>query len=125
LLRDDREQVALHVHPEHETAVLAWHDTVIRRRLPVAARLALFPLLLLSAIGVAAAINAKLILPSAGLAVLSIAVVFRRFPAATPQTVARVGVRGSMALVRALATGVGVLGALITAVGVWLFVHVA
>jgi hypothetical protein len=125
LLHDGREQLLLHVHAEHESSVVAWHESVIRRRPAVATRLALVPLLLLSAIGVAAAINASLILPAAGVAMLSIAAIFRRFPIATPQTLALVGVRMSMALVRGLALGIGVLGALITAVGIWLFVHVA
>jgi hypothetical protein len=117
VLAEGRERRTVTVHAAHEAPFLAWHARVASDTPRFVMTIAFTPLVLLVAVGVAALVGRPAVALVLGLAATALAVVMWTHPYATPQTVRLVGVRRSIALARAGALLMGLVG-LVAAIAV-------
>jgi len=116
-LSQGRERRSVPVHTAHESALVEWHARVAHHTPRLVMTLAFAPLVLLAALGLAALISRGTVFFVLGLALIALAAHMWTHPYATPQTVRLVGVRRSIALVRALAVPLGLGGLVAIVVG--------
>ncbi len=111
-LAEGRERRTVTVHAAHEASFLAWHARVVRHTRRFVTTIAFAPLVLLAVLGVAGLAGRPAVALVLGLALSALALYMWTHPYATPQTVRLVGVRRSIALARAAALLLGVVGLL-------------
>jgi len=111
-LAEGRQRRTVTVHAAHEAPFLAWHARLVSDTPRFVTTIAFTPLVLLAALGLAALVGRPAIALVLGLALTALAVFMWVYPYATPQTVRLVGVRRSIALARAGALLLGVVGLL-------------
>lgn len=112
VLAEGLQRRTMTVHADHEASFLAWHARVARDTPRFVTTIAFMPLALLAALGVAALVGRPAIALVLGLALIALAVFMWMHPYATPQTVRLIGVRRSIALARAGALLLGLVGLL-------------
>jgi hypothetical protein len=122
-LMQGREALRVAVHPEHEEALLRWYARVVADSPSFVTIMAFAPLFLLPAIGLAALVSRRAVIPTLAVTLVVLAAFVWTHPYATPQTVRLLGVRRSITVVRAIAILVGLVAIAALLVGQPSWVH--
>ena len=114
-LSEGRQRRDVAVHAAHEGVLVEWHARAARDTPRFVTVMVFTPLVLLTALGLAALVGRGATLVVLGVALLALGAFMWTHPYATPLTVRLVGVRRSIALVRA-ATAVVIIGGAVASV---------